>query len=288
MNRNFVITADETCDLPAEYLTKRGLDVISLQYEIDGVHYKRENALPPQEFYNKMRSGAKPITSQANPDDAKKLFEKYFKEGKDILHIAFSSGLSGTYQACNIALNELKEEYPDRKFYIVDSLCASLGEGLLVHYALNMYDEGKDIDEIHTWLEDNKLNLVHLFTVDDLFHLHRGGRVSKSAAIFGSMLSIKPILHVDDNGKLIPLNKVRGRKQSITHLADMMGKQMGNFKNDVAFICHGDCIDDAEFLASIIKQKYGVKEVLIGYTGSVIASHSGPGTLALFFMGDKR
>lgn len=288
MNKNFVITCDETCDLPFEYTSKRNIDVLKMQYEIDGVRYSGDNVLTPKEFYAKMRNGSRPLTSQANPDDALNFFEKYFKEGKDILHIGFSSALSGNYQVSLMALNELKEKYPERTFYAVDSLCASLGEGLLVHYALNLRDKDKDIKEIYDWLENNKLRVCHNFTVDDLFHLQRGGRVSKATALFGTMLSIKPVMHVDDLGRLIPVAKVRGRKQSIIALVDRMEKVFGNNENETFFICHGDCIEDAEYLASLVKERFGIKECLINYTGSVVASHSGPGTLALFFLGDHR
>jgi len=189
-----------------------------------------------------------------------------------------------------IAADEIREEYPDRKLIVIDSLCASLGEGLLVHYAVLMKKEGKSIDEVAEWLESHKLNLVHLFTVDNLFHLHRGGRVSRTTAIVGSMLNIKPILHVDNEGHLINIGKVRGRKKSLIELTDLMEEKIGSYKPscDTIFISHGDCEDDAKFVAERIGKKYKLKTVLINYVGSVIGSHSGPGTLALFFLGDQR
>ena len=183
-----------------------------------------------------------PTTAQINPDMAKEKFTKYLKEGKDILHISFSSGLSGSYNSCRIAAEELQEDFPDRRIVVVDSLCASLGEGLLVHKAVCQKKEGKSLAEITEWLEENKLHLCHNFTVDDLNHLYRGGRVSKAAAVFGTMVNIKPVLHVDDEGHLVPVSKVRGRKKSLTTLVDNMEKQVGKFENDTIFISHGDCL----------------------------------------------
>ena len=205
-------------------------------------------------------------------------------------NIAFSSGLSGTYNSCRLAAMNLAEKYPDNKIIVIDSLCASMGEGLFVHKAVMMKEEGKSIDEIAAWLEENKLHVVHNFTVDDLFHLYRGGRVSKTAAVVGSMINLKPILHVDNEGHLIPLSKVRGRKKSLIALVDSMEKQIGAWrdKNDIVFISHGDSLEDAQFVAELIKKRLGIENFLINHIGPTIGAHSGPGTIALFYMGDYR
>ena len=288
---NYVITTDTSADLPEEYYQKHNLTLMSLACLMGGETYVRgQKEIPLDEFYTRVRAGEMPTTSQVNPEEAYAVLEPLLKEGKDILHIAFSSGLSGTYNSARIAAEELSEKYPERKIIVIDSLCASMGQGLLVHKALLMQEQGKDMDEVAAWCEDHKLNVIHSFTVDDLFHLHRGGRVSKTAAVLGTLINLKPVLHVNNEGKLIPLSKVRGRKKSIQALLASMEEKMGSFRdqNDVIFISHGDCPEDAQYLKSLIEEKYGKKEFLINTIGPVIGSHSGPGTLALFFMGDNR
>lgn len=288
---NFVITTDTTADLPAEYVKEHGLEILSLTYTIEGQTYNWENPLPVKDFYNMMRAGSLPTTSQVNPEEAAEVFERIIKEkNADILHIAFSSGLSGSYNSVRLAAEELSERYPNNRIIVVDSLCASLGEGLLVHKALTMKDSGKSIDEVAAWVEENKLHVVHNFTVDDLFHLYRGGRVSKTTAVVGSMINIKPVLHVDDEGHLVSVSKVRGRKKSLISLVDSMEKQIGSWrdKNDIIFISHGDAEDDAKYVAELIKERFGFDSFLINYVGSTIGAHSGPGTIALFYMGDYR
>ncbi len=288
---DYIIMTDSTADLPDSYLKEHDIAVISLPYTLDGVTYTRENSLPEKEFYDKMRGGSLPTTSQANPEELATFFERLIKEtGKDILYIVFSSGLSGTFGSARIAAADIAEKYPDRRVVLVDSLSATLGEGLLVHKAVQMRDAGSDLDTVAGWLETNKLHLVHNFTVNDLFHLYRGGRVSKTAAFLGTIASIKPILHVDDEGHLIPLFKSRGRNKSITALVDCMEKQIGGWKdkNDTVFISHGDCLEDAEALAAQIKARIGIENFMIGYVGPTIGAHSGPGTLALFYLGDYR
>lgn len=288
--RDFIITTDNMADLPDSYIEERGLKIMSLSYMLEGKTYSEKDKLPVKEFYDKMRNGAMPTTSQVNPDEAKEVFEELLKEGKDVLHIAFSSGLSGSYNSARIAAEELIEEGAEGRVIVIDSLCASLGEGLLVHKALALKDEGKSLDEIADWLKDNRLHLCHNFTVDDLNHLYRGGRVSKTVAVLGTMINIKPILHVDDEGKLVPVGKVRGRKKSLITLVDNMEKQLGDYKdqNDIIFISHGDCEEDANFVADQIKDRFGIDSFLINYVGPTIGAHSGPGTVALFFMGEKR
>lgn len=288
---DFIITTDTTSDLPADYVKEHHIGMLSLSYTINGSTYTWENPLPVKDFYNCMREGSLPTTSQANPAEAGAMFESILTgQNADILHIAFSSGLSGSYNSAKIAALELQEKYPGRRIIVIDSLCASLGEGLLVHKAVTMKEQGCSILEVADWLEENKLHLVHNFTVNDLFHLYRGGRVSKTAAFVGTMISLKPILHVDDEGHLIPLSKVRGRKKSLLALVDAMDKQLGSWrdKNDVVFISHGDCIEDAQFVADRIKEQFGYDSFLINYVGPTIGAHTGPGVVALFYMGDYR
>lgn len=288
---DFIITTDTTSDLPADYVKEHHIGMLSLSYTINGSTYTWENPLPVKDFYDCMREGSLPTTSQANPAEAGAMFESILTgQNADILHIAFSSGLSGSYNSAKIAALELQEKYPDRRIIVIDSLCASLGEGLLVHKAVTMKEQGCSILEVADWLEENKLHLVHNFTVNDLFHLYRGGRVSKTAAFVGTMISLKPILHVDNEGHLIPLSKVRGRKKSLLALVDAMDKQLGSWrdKNDVVFISHGDCIEDAQFVADRIKEQFGYDSFLINYVGPTIGAHTGPGVVALFYMGDYR
>ena len=288
----FKLVTDNTADLPVEYLKENNVDYIVLSYILDGVAYGKEKELDWKEFYAMMRDGKLPTTSQVNPDEAKRFFEESIKENKEILYLAFSSGLSGSYNSGRIAAEEIMEEHSDVKIVVVDSRCASLGEGLLVHKAIKMRDEGKTLEETAQWLNDHIKNLVHVFTVDDLFHLYRGGRVSKTAAVFGTLASIKPKLHVDDDGHLILIGKVRGRKKSLNALVDYMGEKMGSWeqenKDDYVFISHGDALEDAEYVRDQIKERFGMEHFLINNIGPTIGAHAGPGTIALFFMGESR
>lgn len=287
----YLITTDTTADLPESYIQEKTLGIMSLSYTLEGVTYERGHDLPVKDFYEKMRSGSLPTTSQVNPENAKALFLELMTEHDcDILHLAFSSGLSGSYNSCRIAAAELEEEHPEHKVIVIDTLCASLGEGLLVHKAWENRENGMTLEENAKWVEENKLHIVHNFTVDDLFHLYRGGRVSKTAAFIGTMINLKPILHVDDEGHLIPLSKVRGRKKSLITLVDSMEQQMGSYRdqNNIVFISHGDCIEDANYVASLIKERFGIDSFLINYVGPTIGAHSGPGTMALFYMGEYR
>jgi len=287
--RKYLITTDNTTDFPAEYVEKHNLRVIDLTYSIDDVSYGVEGspAHPPKMFYKLMREGKTPKTTQVNPDGAKKFFESILKEGYDILHIAFSSGLSGTCNSMNIAAEELREEYPESKIIVIDSLCASLGEGLMVDFALELQEQGKTMDEVAAIVEYEKQSFSHIFTVEDLVYLYRGGRVSKTSMVLGTMLGIKPMLHVDEFGKLVPESKVRGRKTSLDTLAKIMSERLVKEKATKFFISHGDCLEEAEYLANKIKESTGITEYLLGYIGPVIGSHSGPGTMALFFRGKR-
>lgn len=284
----YKIITDSCCDLSVDKLKELDVTAVSLSFLFRGT--ERLDAVTDEikEVYNAMRSGETTSTSAANPESWSKVIEPVLAEGKDALVIAFSSGLSTTYQSAVIAASDLQEKYPGRKVNVVDSLCASLGQGLLVWYACDKRDEGMDLDSLTAWLEENKLKVCQWFTVDDLNFLKRGGRISAATALVGTMLQIKPVLHVDDAGKLISVSKSRGRKASIDALVSKMAQLALPGRNDRITICHGDCLEDAQYLAAQAKEKLGVKEVYIGYTGAVIGSHSGPGTLALFFMGSSR
>ena len=289
--KEFVIVTDTTTDLPRDYVEKHHLYMMSLPYTLEGTSYTWEKPMPVKDFYDKMRAGSLPTTSQANPEEAALLYESILKDNDvDILHIAFSSGLSGSFNSCRIASADVCEKYPDHRIVVVDSLAATLGQGLLVYKAVQLKEAGKSLDEVAAWVEENKYHLVHNFTVDDLFHLHRGGRLSKTAAIVGTMINLKPVLHVDDEGHLVMLSKVRGRKKSLIGLVDCMKKQLGDWKdkNDIIFISHGDCPEDAQFVADLIKERFGYENFMIDYIGATIGAHSGPGTVALFYLGDHR
>lgn len=288
---SFKIVTDTTADLPEAYIAEHNLGVMSVCYMINGETYSREKDLDWKEFYRLMREEEKmPTTSQINPEAAKEYFTEYLKESKEILYIAFSSGLSGTYNSARMAAEEIMEERPDVKIKVFDSKGASMGEGLLVHKAVQLQQQGKTMEETADWLETHALNLVHVFTVDDLNHLYRGGRVSKTAAVIGTIAGIKPILHVDDEGHLIPIQKKRGRKKSLTALVDYMEEKIGSFrdKNDIIFISHADALEDAEAVRDEVKERFGIDNFLISHIGPTIGTHSGPGTVALFFLGDSR
>lgn len=288
--KDFIITTDSTCDLPKEYVKDHNIRLLPLYYSFDGKVYGDKEDLEPKEFYDVMRGGKMPTTMAVNPDKAREVFTGLVNEGYDILHIAFSSALSGSCSVAETVARDICEEVPGAKITVIDSLCASMGEGLLVHKAIMMKEAGKSMDEIARWLESNKLNLCHIFTVDDLHHLRRGGRISRTTAIIGTLINVKPVLHVNDEGKLVPLNNVRGRKKALVSLVDQMEKRLPGFedKNDVIFISHGDCREDADYLASMIRERFGMENFMINYVCPTIGSHSGPGTVALFFMGNSR
>lgn len=287
MNK-YVIITDSSSDLCKEILCDPDLAMIQLDVLVEGEEPKANCDIDTKEFYNKLRDKKSATTSAVNIDAFLAVFEPYLNDGTDVLYLGFSSGLSGTYNAGLVAAKELAEKYPERKIYAVDTLAASLGQGLLVDYAVKLKNDGADIETVRDFVEENKLNLCHWFTVDDLFFLKRGGRVSATTAVVGSMLSIKPVLHVDNDGKLISVSKARGRKAAIDALFSKMGETGTDLEGQTVFISHGDCIDDANYLANKIKEKYSVKDVVIGYVGPVIGAHSGPGTLALFFLGTHR
>jgi len=287
--KDFVISTDTTSDLPESFIQKYDIDIHPLYYAFGDEIYGKNNALPEKEFYARMRNGALPTTMATNPEDSEQIFQKRVDEGLDILHIAFSSALSSCCNNSTLAANEVMEKNPGSKIIVIDSLSASLGEGLVVYRAIQLKNEGKSLDEVATYISSHLENFCHQFTVDDLNHLYRGGRVSKAAAVLGTLASIKPMLHVDSLGRLIPIGKVRGRKKSLIALVDRMEETIGSYRNetDVTFISHGDCIEDAQFVADLVKERFGL-EVWINPVCPTIGSHSGPGTVALFHMGEKR
>lgn len=287
--QDYIILTDSGTDFTEELAKECDVVKIELSIIIEGEEPKPNNMVDNKELYSLLRAKKKATTSAINVGDFKDVMRKYLEEGKDILYLGFSSGLSSTYQAGKIACEELSEEYPDRRLFAVDTLCASLGQGLLVYHAAKMRLNGASIEEVKDFAESNKLKLCHWFTVDDLFFLKRGGRVSAATAVLGTMLAIKPIMHVDNAGKLVKVGTAKGRKSSIDTLCEKAKASAIEAKNKlVAFISHGDCEEDANYLAEKIKKEVGFKEVIIGYVGSVIGSHSGPGTLALFYLGAER
>ncbi len=285
---DFQIITDSCCDFPTPMYGQLGLTFVPLTVEFRGNTFDDKNDDTLKEMYQGLRAGEVAKTSAVNPSRWSQAMEKALAAGKDVLVLAFSSGLSTTYQSAVIAAEELKDAYPDRKIQVIDTLCASMGEGLLVWYACKKRDEGLSLDEVAQWVLDNRLHLCHWFTVDDLMYLKRGGRISAATALVGTMLQIKPLLHVDDEGHLINMTKTRGRKAAIDAMVKKAQELGAGYDNSTMFISHGDCLSDAEYLSRQLKEKCGVKDVVISYVGAVIGSHSGPGTLALFFLGSHR
>lgn len=288
---NYEIITDSTANLPEEMIDQYNLHVLPLSFLVDGVEYKgyeKGKVIELEKFYHMMREKKDIKTSLVNSDTVYQMGKGILEQGKDILALIFSSGLSSTYQSMKIAFDELKEEYPDRKILYVDSLSAALGEGLFVKYVIDLREEGKTIEEAYDWAMEHRLNICHEFTVDDLFFLKRGGRVSGATAIIGTTLSIKPVMHVDDEGHLIPVGKVRGRKKALDALVSRMENAVVEPENQVVYISHGDCLEDAEYVAKKVKEKMNVKEVMIRILDPVIGAHAGPGTVALFYYGEHR
>ena len=284
----YVIFTDSSSDLPIELSNELGINVVQLDVRVGDEPSCPNNQLDIKDFYSQLRSGKMAQTSAVSIESFKNSFSPVLNEGKNILYIGFSSGLSSTYNWGKVAADELAEEYPNQKILTVDTLAASLGQGMLVWLAAKKKAEGATIEEVASYVEETKLHLCHWFTVDDLFFLKRGGRVSSTTAVVGTMLSIKPVLHVDDEGKLVNVTKARGRKGSIAALAAKMKETAINPSEQTVFISHGDCIEDVETLKEIIKNEMNVSKFIVNPVGPVIGSHSGPGTLALFFLGSKR
>ena len=285
---SYRIITDSCCDLWQEFYKELDVDVIPLSVHFKGEDISSYTESWLKEFYNGLRAGEAGQTSAVNPEGWKNIIAPVLEKGLDALVLVFSSGLSTTYQSAVIAAQELADAYPQRAIRIVDTLCASMGQGLLVYHACKKRDAGMTLDALTQWCENHKRNLCHWFTVDDLMYLKRGGRVSATTALVGTMLQIKPVMHVDDEGHLVKVGTARGRKKAIDALADKLGQTGLPRENETVFISHGDCPEDAKYLEQKLKTQYGVKNVITYYIGAVIGSHSGPGTLALFFLGDHR
>ncbi|MBQ1274100.1 MAG: DegV family protein [Cellulosilyticum sp.] len=285
-----IIVTDSCCDLPYSYIKENYIQMISMNIEMNEIEKKDDLAKTKEyeAFYESILNGLMPKTSQINTFEFKEIFEKYIKEGKSILYIGFSSALSGCVNSAYLAEKEVKGEYPDAQIVIVDSKCASMGQGLLIYYAVEAFKQGKSLEEVVSWIEQNKLKLNHWFTVTDLNYLFRGGRVSKTAATLGTLLQIKPILHVDDEGRLIPVEKVKGRKKSLKALVEKVKENIVEPENQIIFISHGGVLEEAHQIKKAILEECHVKDVWINYIGAAVGSHAGPGTIAIFFMGEKR
>lgn len=287
----YVIITDSSADLPAELVRELEVTVLPLSFTIQGEtrhNYPDDREMAAKEFYRLLRAGEMATTAAVNVAEFTSMMEPILESGKDILILAFSSGLSATFHSAAIAAEEMREKYPQRKIFAVDTLCASLGQGLLIYHAVQRKKAGGSIEAVRDWAEENKLHLCHWFTVDDLHFLKRGGRVSAATAVVGSMLHIKPVLHVDDEGHLINVGKARGRGASLTALVDHMEESAVDPGSQVVFISHGDCLEEAERVADDVKRRFGVERVIINNVGPVIGAHSGPGTMALFFLGKQR
>ena len=288
---SYVIVTDSSADLSAQMAEEAGVQVLPLRFTVEGQTYYNwpdNREMDPKVFYRMLREGEVATTAAVNISQYLDLLEPILQSGTDVLVLSFSSGLSATYDSSRLAAEELREKYPQRKIFAVDTLCASLGQGLLVWHAAQLKDQGKSIEEVRDWVEENKLHLCHQFTVDDLHFLKRGGRISATTAVVGTMLKIKPVLHVDDGGKLVNIGKARGRRASLKALVDRMEETAIDPAGQTVFISHGDCMEDAEYVAGLVKERMGVQDVRINYVGPVIGAHSGPGTLALFHLGSRR
>ncbi len=288
---SYKIIVDTGSNFTAELGKKYNVDVLRMpvQYEDENGNISPWDGIDYTMFYEMLRNKVKITTSCISYDNYYNSFEEHLKNGTDILYVGFSSALSATYQNSLLAAEDLKEKYPERKIYVVDSLCAALGCGLLIIYATQKRDSGLSIEELNDWIIDNRLNVCHWFTVDDLFFLKRGGRLQAGTAVVGSILSIKPIMHVDNEGRLIPVSKVRGRNSSLTELVNRMEQNVfSDVKGQMICISHGDCIEDAQKVAQLVKDKFSVEDILIENLDPLVSAHSGPGTVALFFMGEKR
>ncbi len=287
MDREYIMITDDSCDLPPNYYVEHNIPLLYLRFTIDGVSYTSAE-MPPEEFYKLLRQGKMPTTNQVGVEEVIAMMEPFLQAGKDVFYPAFSSGLSGTCGSALVATKMLAEKYPERRVVATDTLCASMGQGLMIHKLRQMRDAGKSMDELIAFTEQNRLKLAHYVVADDLMHLHRGGRVSKASAVLGGMLGIKPLIHVNDEGRLISIGKARGRKQALDTVVDLMAKAVGNARPDYFTICHSDCIEDAEYVAKLTSQRFGINDHMIYYIGPVIGSHTGPGTIALFLFGEHR
>ena len=285
-----VIFTDSCCDLPRSFINENNIQVMPLRVNIKGNDIPDDlgKSITNKEFYKLIREGEMPTTSQVNVNTFEEEFRRFSKAGYSIIYIGFSSALSGCVNSTRLAKDIIIEETEDADITVIDTKSASMGLGLIVYYASNMLKEDKSTDDIINWIEENKLRVNHWFTVDDLNHLKRGGRVSSTAAVVGTMLNIKPILHVNDEGKLIPLSKVKGRKKSLKVLQEKLKERIVNPEEQIIFISHGDCLEDAEYLRELILSGVKIKDIIINNIGPAVGTHSGPGTVALFFIGNER
>ena len=289
--KTFQIITDSSCDLPQELADKLDLQVLPLHFTIGGqtyANYLDGREIGFHDFFERIRQGEEASTSAVNPESFREAMEKTLQAGLDILFIGFSSGLSTTYQSGCIAADDLREEYPERKILTVDSLCASLGQGLYVYLGALEQQAGKTIEQVRDYLEEIKLHLCHWFTVDDLMYLKRGGRISATTAVLGTVMQIKPVMHMDNDGHLANVTKARGRKASLIALAEKALTTSTDLPSQTMFICHGDCYDDAKFVADYIRERSAVQAIIINYVGPVIGSHTGPGVVSVFFLGTER
>lgn len=287
---NYIIATDSTCDFSPALLNELQVPILSLEFTVDGETYLDtvdEKQLSKPQFYKMLREGKQSVTGQVNEFRYIEEFEKHLKVGKDILYIAFASVLSGSYQTSLIARQELLEKYPERKIVIVDSCAASMGEGLLVYMACKEKEKGKSLEELAQWVEEKQKRICHWFTIDDLMFLKKGGRISSTTALAGTVLGIKPILHVNNEGRLLSIAKARGKDKALKVLAQKIEKAGSTDPNQTVFISHGDDLESAEKLRDMITEMYGITDIHISYVGPVIGTHAGPGVLALFFEGDK-
>ncbi len=284
------IITDSACDLKREYIDKNNIGLLSLILNLEGKIIKDDlgKSLSYKDFYNKMREGATPITSQVNAHDFEEEFVKHIKNGDSIIYISISSGLSGTFNSANIAKNNLLEEYPEAKIELIDSLGASMGQGLLVLKACEMRDNGASVEEIVNWIEDNKRRVIHLVLVDDLNHLKRGGRISGATATIGGLLNIKPSAYLDNEGKLVQGEKIKGKKKALKFLANSIKERTIDSENEVLYICHADCNEEAETLKALVEEEIKFKDIILNYAGNAIGAHAGPGALAVIYLGKHR
>ena len=285
---SYVIVTDSSADIPAELLAKHEIGCLQLEVTLEGEASRLNSEIEPHAFYEALRAKKSATTSAASPATFRETFKSYLDAGKDVLYLGFSSGLSSTYNGGFIAARELAEEYPDRKILTLDTKCAALGEGLIVLLAAKKRESGATIEETRRYIKEIRPNLAHWFTVDDLFFLKRGGRVSGTTAVVGSMLQIKPVMHVDDEGHLIKVTTARGRRASLNALVDRMKESLLDHPDQMVTIGHGDCLEDANYVADRVRAETGLEVALIDYIGPVIGAHSGPGTVALFFLGKER
>ena len=287
--KDFIISTDSTADLPKSYLEENKIAIHPLHYTVDDIEYGMDlSELSPVEFYRSMRNGKLPTTSATNPEFITKLMKEQVHRGYDILHIGFSSALSSSYNNAVVSSQNIMDEIPDANIIVFDSLCATVGQGIMVDKAVQLKNQGKTMEQIAVWLKENRQHFVHQFLVDDLFHLVRGGRLSKSTAVIGTALHIQPLIHVDENGKLANIGKIRGRKKGLNALADNIKEKAKGFELEKVFISHADCIEDAIYVADRIKKIYKIENVMINDISPTIGAHTGVGAVIVAYFGDKR